>query len=405
MRTPSAAEAFQGDPEAEAAVDLDDPDPPTDLKEGGAAGNRSAVLLLWPRSRRGPIAFGVKRFRVRRIELGALMKPLFTLAVATLSVLAVACSPAKTPQKAGPVAIRFATDWRAQAEQGGFYEAVANGEFAKRGLDVRIVQGGPGVNVPQLLVAGAVEAGMGSNSFIALNLANEGAPVKAVAAMMQKDPQVLIAHPGTGVEKIADLKGHPILLSDASVSAFWVWLKSKYGFTDDQVRKYTFNSAPFLADGRVAQQGYLTSEPYTLEKQAKLKTKVFLLADNGYPSYATMILFPQAMIDKNPAAVQAFVEASAKGWHDYLYADAKPGDALILKDNPEMTQDVLDQARDKMRAYGIVDGGDAKTAGIGVMTDARWADFAKIAIAQGVYPKSLDYKKAYTLQFVAPVKP
>jgi NitT/TauT family transport system substrate-binding protein len=334
------------------------------------------------------------------------MKALRTIALVALAALAAACSPAKKAEAPAPgqTTIRFATDWRAQAEHGGFYEALANGEYAKRGLDVKIVQGGPGVNVPQLLAAGAVEAGMGSNSFIALNMANEGVPVKAVAAMFQKDPQVLIAHPDQGIEKIEDLKGHPILLSDASVTAFWVWLKSKYGFTDDQIRKYTFNSAPFLADKHVAQQGYVTSEPYTIEKQAGLKPKVFLLADNGYPGYATMILVPQALIDKNPAAVRAFVEASAKGWHDYLYGDPKPADALIRKDNPEMSQDVLDQAREKMKAYGIVDGGDAKTAGIGVMTDARWAEFATMATSQGVYPKTLDPKKAYTLDFVTPAK-
>ena len=331
------------------------------------------------------------------------MKALRLLAVAALAALACACSPAKQ-EAGGRQTIRFATDWKAQAEQGGFYEALANGEYAKRGLDVQIVQGGPGVNVPQLLAAGSVQAGMGSNSFIALNLASQGVPVRAVAAMMQKDPQVLIAHPDQGVEKIEDLKGHPILLSDASVSAFWVWLRAKYGFNDAQVRKYTFNSAPFLADKSVAQQGYVTSEPYTLEKETGLKPKVFLLADNGYPSYASMILFPQSLIDENPEAVKAFVEASAKGWHDYLYGDPKPGDALIRKDNPEMTQDILDQARAKMRQYGMVDGGDAKTGGIGVMTAARWEEFAKMAIAQGVYPHDLDVKKAYTLSFVAPAK-
>ena len=333
------------------------------------------------------------------------MHALRTLALAALAVLAVACSPAKkaeAPAAGQPTVIKFATDWRAQAEHGGFYEALANGEYAKRGLDVQIVQGGPGVNVPQLLASGAVQAGMGSNSFIALNMAQEGVPVRAVAAMMQKDPQVLIAHPDQGIDSISDLKGHPILLSDASVTAFWVWLKSKYGFSDDQIRKYTFNSAPFLADKRVAQQGYVTSEPYTLEKEAKLKAKVFLLADNGYPSYATMIMVPQSLIDSNPAAVKAFVEASAQGWHDYLYGDPKPADALIRKDNPEMAQDVLDQAREKMKSYGIVDGGEAKTTGIGTMSDARWAEFFKIASDQGVYPKTLDYKKAYTLQFVTP---
>ena len=331
---------------------------------------------------------------------------LLRLAAVALAALACACSPSQKDEAAkapdGRTTIRFATDWRAQAEQGGFYQAVATGEYAKRGLDVQIVQGGPGVNVPQLLASGAVEAGMGSNSFIVMNLAKEKIPVKAVAAMMQKDPQVLIAHPDQGLEKIADLKGRPILLSDASVTAFWVWLKSKYGFTDDQVRKYTFNAAPFLADKRVVQQGYVTSEPYTIEKQAGLKPKVFLLADEGYPGYATMVLVPDSLIAKNPAAVKAFVEGSAAGWKSYLYGDAAPGDALIRKDNPEMTQDVLDQAREKLKSYGIVDSGDAQAGGIGVMTDARWAEFFNVASSQGVYPKDMDYKSAYTLQFVTP---
>ena len=214
------------------------------------------------------------------------------LAALALLVLASACSkPAGQPSaNAGQTPIRFATDWRAEAEQGGFYEAMANGEYARRGLKVTIVPGGPGVNVPQLVASGAVEMGIGSNSFIVMNLAAEHVPVKAVAAFMQKDPQVLIAHPDAGIKSLADMKGHPILLSDASVTAFWVWLKSKYGFTDDQVRKYTFNNAPFLADKRIVQQGYVTSEPYTLEKEGHLKPAVFLLADDGYPSYAAMAM-------------------------------------------------------------------------------------------------------------------
>lgn len=328
------------------------------------------------------------------------MKIVRTLALA-LAALVCACSPAKqeaeTRRADGGKLVRFATDWRAQAEHGGFYHALATGEFAKRGLDVRILQGGPGVNVPQLLAAGQVELGMGSNSFIVLNLAQENVPVKAVAAFMQKDPQVLIAHPDQGVESIADLKGRPILLSDASVNAFWVWLKAKYGFTDDQVRKYTFSPAPFLADKRIAQQGYVTSEPYTLEKEGGIQPKVMLLADAGYPSYATMVLATDKLIAEDPETVKAFVEASAAGWRDYLYGDPRPGDALILKDNPEMTQDVLDQAREKLKSYGIVDGGDR--AAIGRMTDARWAEFFQMAATEGVYPPDMDYKKAYTLQF------
>lgn len=322
-----------------------------------------------------------------------------------LTGLVAACSPPKPEASGAPggpqrTVIRFATDWKAQAEHGGFYQALATGEYARRGLDVRIIPGGPGVNVPQLIASGAVEMGMGSNSFIVMNLANEGVPVRAVAAFMQKDPQVLIAHAGQGINSIADMKGHPILLSDASVTAFWVWMKAKYGFTDDQVRPYTFSSAPFLADQRIVQQGYLTSEPYTIERESGVRPLVFLLADEGYPGYATMVLAGDTLIASNPAAIRAFNEATAAGWRSYLYGDPGPGNRLIMRDNPEMTQDLLDQARTKLRDEGIIDSGDARTLGIGAMTDARWAEFFRVASSQGVFPRTLDPKKAYTLEFL-----
>ncbi len=316
------------------------------------------------------------------------------------AALAAACAPSKSKAPSGRTKLRFATDWRAQGEHGGFYQALATGEYAKRGLDVEIVQGGPNVSIPTLLSTGTIEMGMGSNDFVVLNLAKEKAPVKAVAAFFQKDVQVLIAHPDVGIKTIADMKGHPMLLSGESRTGIWVWLKAKYGFTDDQLRPYNFSTGPFLADKSVVQQGYLSSEPYTMEKQAGLKPAVFLLADAGYPSYGTMAMASQAFIDSHPEAVRAFVEASAIGWKSYLHDDTAAADALIMKDNAEMSADLLAHARQMMRDYGIVESGDAATGGVGVMTDARWAEFFKMASDQGVYPKDLDYKSAYSLEFL-----
>ena len=297
--------------------------------------------------------------------------------------------------------IRFATDWRAEAEQGGFYEALANGEYAKRGLDVQIIQGAASANVPQLLATGSADLGIGSNSFGAMNLAAEHVPVKAVMASFQKDPQVLIAHPNAGVASMADMKGHPILLSDSAITSFWPWLKAKFGFTDAQVRKYASSSATFLADNRAVQEGYVTSEPYAISKAAHMTPAVFLLADQGYPGYAAMVLAPDKLIATNPKAVQAFVDASAAGWKEYLEGDPKPGDALILKANSDMSEDVLDQARAKMRQYGLVTSGDASNGGIGSMNEAKWKTFFDMASGLGVYPKTLDYHAAFTTAFTA----
>ncbi len=304
------------------------------------------------------------------------------------------------PDADGRIRLRFATDWRAQAEHGGFYQALASGAYEKRGLNVQIIQGGPNVNVPQLLASGAVELGMGSNSFIPMNLVAEGAPVKAVAAFFQKDPQVLIAHPDPALEGIADLAGRPFLLADASINAFWVWLKEKYGFTDAQVRKYTFNPAPFIADRRAVQQGYLTSEPYTIQREAGFEPRVFLLADEGYPSYATMVLAPTAFARDNATALRNFIAASAEGWRDYIQGDGKAADALIRRDNPDMTQDILDQAREKLRSNGIVDSGDAALYGLGTMTEERWQAFFEATSQAGVYPPNLDWRQAFTTQYL-----
>jgi NitT/TauT family transport system substrate-binding protein len=296
--------------------------------------------------------------------------------------------------------VTFVTDWKAQAEHGGFYEAQAEGLYAKYALNVKIVQGGPSVNVPQLIAGGAAEFGIGSNDFIALNIVKAGAPIRAVAAIFQKDPQVLITHPRGDIKRLADMRGKPIMISDAATVAWWPWLRAKYGFTDSQIRKYTFNLAPFIVDPNAIQEGYLSSEPYTIETKAHFKPQVFLLADNGFPGYANMVFAPQKWIDGNPGAVQAFVNATHDGWLAYLNGNPAPANALIKHDNPEMNDALIKQAIAKMKAYGIVLSGDAAPLGVGAMTDAGWKNFFDTMVKDGLYDKTLNWRAAYDLRFV-----
>ena len=309
------------------------------------------------------------------------------------------CGRSRSPAH-GLTRIRFVTDWKAEPEQGGFYEALAEGLYRKHGLAVTIIEGGPSVNVPQMLAGGAADFGIGSNAFIPLNIVRAGVPLRAVMAIFQKDPQVLISHPRPDVKRLADMKGKPIMVSDATVASFWPWLKAKYGFSDTQIRKYTFNLAPFLADPSAIQEGYVTSEPYTIEREGHFKPQVFLLADHGYPGYANMVLVPQSWIDRHPQAVQAFVDATREGWHDYLYGNPAPANALIKKNNPEMSNAMIAQSIAKMKSYGLVMSGAARTEGIGAMTNRRWRKFYDTMRAAGVYAKGLNYRKAYTLRFV-----
>ena len=295
--------------------------------------------------------------------------------------------------------VSFGTDWKAEAEHGGFYQAIAAGIYKKYGLDVTLRQGGPQVNHAQLLAAGALDFNLSSNSFGPLNYVQQSIPMVAVAAIFQKDPAVLIAHPNEGNDSLAALKGKPIMIGGATRTGSWLFLKEKFGYTDDQIRPYNFSVAPFLADPKAVQQGYLSSEPYTIE-QAGVKPVVLLLADAGYATYGALIQTSSKLATDNPDLVQRFVNASIEGWYSYLYGDPTPGNDLIKKDNPEMTDATIAYGIAKMKEYGIVDSGDAKQDGVGAMTDARWHEFFDTMVKAGLYPADMDYKKAFTLQFV-----
>ena len=315
------------------------------------------------------------------------------LGIALLSLCAAASAYADD-------AVTIGTDWRAEASHGGIYQALATGIYRKYHLDVTIVQGGPNLNQAQLLAAGRYDFIISSNSFEPLNFVQNGVPIVVVAAGFQKDPQVLIAHSGAGNDSLAAMKGKPIMISSDSRTSFWQFLRANFGFSDDQIRPYNYSLQPFLVDRNAIVQGYLTDEPYAIELASGERPVTILLADQGYESYAEFIATLQNTIDTKPALVRRFVAATMLGWKSYLHDDPTPANELIKQDNPEMTDDLLSHARAEIIAAGLVESGDAETTGIGTMTDARWHDFAEFAMDAGLYPKTLDYRKGYTLRFL-----
>jgi NitT/TauT family transport system substrate-binding protein len=321
---------------------------------------------------------------------------------ATLSALALLAVVSSTPANAADKVV-FMTNWYAEAEHGGFYQALAEGIYRKHGLDVSIKMGGPQVNVYQLLLAGKADLVMGYD-IATLEAVEKGLPLVTVAATFQRDPAVLIAHPGPGnlPENLVELRTRPVLIGQASETTFWPWLKNEYGFIDANKRPYSFSVQPFLADKNIAQQGYATSEPYSIEK-AGVKPKVFLLADNGYPPYAETIVTTSKMVDRKPDLIKRFIEASALGWKSYL-ANPKPGNALIKKDNPQIEDDLLAFSVAKMKEYELVTGGDAATQGILTMTEARWKKTFQFMAHSNLIRPEVDYRKAFTLRFVEQIK-
>src|SRR5579871_6541809 len=296
--------------------------------------------------------------------------------------------------------VRFGTNWVAEGEHGGFYQALADGTYRRYGLDVTIVPGGPNVNNRILLPVGKLDFFMSANSLQAFDAVEQNIPTVVVAASFQKDPQVLIAHPDQGVEKFTDLKNLTLFVSKEGIASYFQWLKADFGFDESKVKPYTFNPQPFLADKHSAMQGYVTSEPYAIEKAAGFKPKVFLLADQGFDAYSTLIETRRDLVAQKPDLVQRFVSASIVGWYNYIYGDNRRGNDLIKKGNPEMTDDLLKYSVAAMKEHGIVDSGDTATLGIGAMTDARTKSFFDKMVRAGVVKASIDPRQAYTLQFV-----
>ena len=296
--------------------------------------------------------------------------------------------------------VSYQTNWRAQAEHGGFYLAVATGLYKQHGIECDLRPGGPQQNPSQLLLGGRVDMIM-SNSFEGINYVKGNLPFLVIASIFQKDPQVIISHPNVGHDKLENLKGKPILIGAASHNSYWPFLKAKFGFTDDQARPYTFNMAPFLADKNLSQQGFLSSEPYVI-KQAGVDPVVHLLADAGYENYQTTINVSRKMVDEKKDVVQRFITATLMGWDQYLKSGegTQAANALIKKDNPEMTDDKLAYSLKVMNENGIARSGDALKLGIGAMTDERWKRFYDTMTAAGTFPKGLDVKKAYSLEFI-----
>jgi len=298
--------------------------------------------------------------------------------------------------------VTFATNWKAQAAHGGFYQAVADGTYKKFGLDVTIQQGGPQVNNRPLLPAGRIDFLMTGNLLHSYDNVKNKVPTVVVAAIFQKDPQALMAHPGQGYEKFEALKNAPLaLVAKDGQFSWWQWLKVAHGFKDEALKPYNYNLGPFLANPKAIQQGYSVAEPIYVENQGHFKPVVHLLADHGFSTYSTVIEARTDTVKNKPELVQRFVDASIIGWVNYLYGNRKAASALMIKDNPEMTEAEMEASVALMKSQGIVDSGEAAGNGIGAMNTARIKDFYDQMVKAGLYKAGeVDLAQVATLQFV-----
>jgi NitT/TauT family transport system substrate-binding protein len=315
--------------------------------------------------------------------------------LATAAALTLFASTADAADK-----VTFLTSWYAQAEHGGFYQAKASGLYEKAGLDVTIKMGGPQVNGLQLLLGGEADVMMGYD-FQVLNSIAKGLPVITIATSFQKDLQGMMTH--EQVKGLDDLKDKTILVATPGRSSWWPWLRRKYGYSDTQTQAYTFNLQPFFNDKNVVQQSYPSSEPFQA-MQKGVPVKFFLFADNGYPPYGTTMVATTKFVAERPDVARRFVKASIEGWKSYLKGDPAPGNGLIKADNPKMSDEQIAFGIKRLNELEVADGGDAKTMGMGIITEARWKATYELMVQEGLLPKETDWTKGFTTQFVKDLK-
>lgn len=310
------------------------------------------------------------------------------------------CGQGTPIDEQGRIRLRLAMPGPARADHGGFYQAIANGYYANRNLNVQIIQGNSAEDVSRHLASGSAELGLAQDSFAALRLVAEDAPVKAVAAFFQKDPRVLIAHAPRAPRNLADIGQRPLFIEDASWPDFWYWLRTSYNLGNEQLQRPKNGAlAPFIEDDNSLLIGTLTREPAMVANaNPDIQTRLYVPADDGYASYSNLLLTPNGFARDNAEALRSFIAASVEGWHDYMNGDPEKANNLIRRANPATPQGSLTEARDLMKTYGIVEGGDAALLGLGTMTEERWNTFAEQS--SGAFNTAPDWKSAFTTQFL-----
>jgi NitT/TauT family transport system substrate-binding protein len=326
------------------------------------------------------------------------MQPAHLLRTLTAGLVLLGGSPASAETTLDKVS--FGTDRPVGPEQGGFYQALVDGTYKSYGLDVSIVPGGLNIDNRALLISGKLDFYLSPSIQQALDAVARKVPVVAVAAIFQKDSEVLIAHPIAKVNRLQDVRPFTLFVSREGQAGYFQWLKSEYKFSESKIKPYATNLQPFLFDKKSAMEGHVTFEPFMIEKQGGFKPTVLLLAEDGFGAYSAVIETRRDAVDKKPDLLQRFVDASIVGWYHYLYGDNAAGNAMMQKLNPDLSDALLAYAVAKLKEHGIVDSGDAVRDGIGAMTDARVGSFFDTMSRTGALAKDIDFRKAYSLQFV-----
>ncbi|MDI3287755.1 ABC transporter substrate-binding protein [Polyangium sp. 15x6] len=307
--------------------------------------------------------------------------PRRTWLLLSLGILATAAGCKGSAEGGGAAAgkVKLTLNWVPEPEFGGFYAAREAGAYKRAGLDVDIMPGGAGVPVLQMVANGQSDFGVvGADELIIARA--RGADVIPVFATYQTFPQAIMVHASRGAKSMADVFQSGTLAIEPG-TAYAAYLKKKYGFDKVKVVPYDGGVARFVLDKEYAQQCFITSEPIAARKKGA-EPKVFLVADEGFDPYGTVIITRKALWKENPDKVRAFVRASREGLRAYL-DDPAPANAVMQKLNTTMDAETFAAAAAAQKP--LVE--NPQTKKLGMMTRERWDTLGKQLLDLGIIDK------------------
>ena len=285
------------------------------------------------------------------------------------SILPASAAPAT---QSAPVNLQFALNWKAEPEFGGFYAAKLSGYFEKRGLNTNITEGGAGTPVVQMVANGKVPFGIAAADEVVIAQAR-GADVVALFAVYQINPQGIMVHPERGFKSIADVFNAPGTLAIQNGAPYTLFLQAKFRQAKVKLVPYAGGIATFLTDPNYSQQCFVTSEPL-LAKKKSVPVKSFLIADEGFKPYGTVVVARRQYVEKNQKQTRDFIDAIREGWQEYLRAP-EAANARMVKLNPAMDSETMKEAAEVQKPFIIA--ADAPAQELGKMTPERWTTLAK----------------------------
>jgi putative hydroxymethylpyrimidine transport system substrate-binding protein len=266
-----------------------------------------------------------------------------TVLVAVLCLPLAACGEKKetiTPARASAQSLTLMLDWLPNADHVGIYQALAEGDFAKAGIDLHVQVPANPASPLELLAAGKVDAAISYEPELLL-ARNQNQPLVSVAAIVQEPLTSIVSLGSKHITTPAKLRGKRV--GDAGIAYQHAYLQTVLahaGVPAGSVKEINVgaNLVPAMLSGQVdATLGaYWNYEAIQLAQLGK-HPSVIRVDQAGVPTYDELVLVVrEKTLVNQPDLIRRLVQAMARGYES-TRADPTAAVANLVRANPGLS--------------------------------------------------------------------